>query len=59
MGYDLRSPLERVLEILNNIRDAVDSKENKTISELNYCIKMITSNQLYEANLELDPSAEG
>jgi hypothetical protein len=42
------------LEILNNIRDAIDSKESKTIQELNYCIKMITSNQLYEANIELD-----
>lgn len=59
MGMDLRSPLERVLEILNNLRDKIDSNQTKTLQEINYCIKIITSNQLYEANIEMDPSAEG
>jgi hypothetical protein len=48
--------LERVLEILNNLRDEIDIDETKIISELNYCIKMISSNQLYEAKLEIDPN---
>jgi hypothetical protein len=43
-GLDLRSPLERVLEILNNLRDKIDSNEAKIIQELNYCIKTIISN---------------
>jgi hypothetical protein len=30
-GYDLRSPLERVLEILNHIRDQVDVDQTKVI----------------------------
>lgn len=58
-GYDLRSPLERVLEILNDLRDSVDTDETKIIQDLNYCINMISSNQLYEAKLEFDPDSEG
>lgn len=30
-GYDLRSPLEKVLEILNDVRDSVDLGETKMI----------------------------
>ena len=30
-GYDLRSPLERVLEILNDIRDSIDPGEVKMV----------------------------
>mmetsp|Transcript_45376 Transcript_45376/g.33161 ORF Transcript_45376/g.33161 Transcript_45376/m.33161 type:complete len:269 (+) Transcript_45376:178-984(+) len=51
---DLRSPLERVLEILSEIRDRLDYGEDKTIEDLNYCIKMISSSKLYEANFELE-----
>eukprot|EP00347_Sterkiella_histriomuscorum_P005745 403355433 len=53
-GYDLRSPLERVLEILNSLRDQIDVEQAKVIQDLNYCIKIISSNQLYEANLDFD-----
>lgn len=51
---DLRSPLERVLEILNDLRDRLDSGEDKTVEELNYCVKMISSNKLYEANIDME-----
>lgn len=44
MGFDIRSPLERVLEILNTLRDQLDVDETKVINELNYCIKIISSN---------------
>jgi flagellin-specific chaperone FliS len=57
MGYDLRAPLEKVLEILNQLRDQIDTEEDKVIKDLNYCIKMISSNQLYEAKLEIDPES--
>ncbi|CDW90418.1 3 5-cyclic nucleotide phosphodiesterase family protein [Stylonychia lemnae] len=57
-GYDLRSPLERVLEILNGLRDQLDIEETKIIQDLNYCIKVISSNQLYEANLDFDGQLE-
>jgi hypothetical protein len=40
----LKSPLERVLEILNTLRDAVDTNETRVIEDLNYCIKIISSN---------------
>lgn len=50
-GYGLKSPLERVLEILTKLRDQVDLSERTVISELAYCIRVISSNQLYEAEL--------
>jgi len=31
LGYDLRSPLEKVLEILNGLRDSLDTSEKKVI----------------------------
>jgi hypothetical protein len=37
-------PVEKVLEILNNLRDLIDPEEKKVVQELNYCIKMISSN---------------
>ena len=54
MGFDLRSPLERVLEILNRLRDEVDIDETRIINDINYCIKVISSNSLYEANIDLE-----
>ena len=49
LGYDLRSPLEKVLEILNGLRDGLDNNEKKLVADINYCIKMISSNKLYDA----------
>jgi hypothetical protein len=43
-GIDLRTPLERVLEILNTVRDNLDSSEKKVFEDLNFCIKIISSN---------------
>ena len=57
-GYDLRSPLERVLEILNDIRDSIDPNEERMISEMNYCIKQISSNKLYEAEIDIEEPDE-
>ena len=51
LGYDLRSPLEKVLDILNNLRDKLDPDEVKIIADLNFCIKTISSNRLYEADI--------
>lgn len=53
-GYQLSSPLEKVLDILGNLRDKIDSGEGKIIQDLNYCIKMIQSNQLYEAKIDIE-----
>jgi hypothetical protein len=44
LAYDMISPVEKVLEILNNLRDLIDPEEKKVVQELNYCIKMISSN---------------
>jgi len=56
-GYDLRSPLEKVLEILADVRNAIDEGEIRMIQDMNYCIKMINTNKLYEAELDLmDPN---
>lgn len=52
LGYDLSTPLEKVLEILNSVRDNMDSSEGKFIQDLNYVIKIIQSNKLYEVDLD-------
>lgn len=46
----VKSPLETVLEILNGIRDKIDAGELKVIADLNHCIKLISSNKLYDAD---------
>jgi flagellin-specific chaperone FliS len=50
----LKAPLEKVLDILNGLRDQIDVDQQQIIADLNYCIKMISGNQLYEAKLDLD-----
>ena len=54
----MKSPVEKVLEILNNLRELIDPDEKKVVSDINYCIKMISSNQLYEANYNLEDIEE-
>ena len=54
----MRSPLEKVLEILNEARDMFDPTESKIIKDINYCIKMISSNKLYEAELDIGENEE-
>jgi len=49
--YHVSSPAEIVNEILWEIRDMVDS-DDKLTEDLNYCIKMVSSGKLYEANIE-------
>ena len=53
-GYDMNSPLENVIRILTELVAQVDSSESAIITDLNYCIKAITSNQLYEAEIIFD-----
>jgi hypothetical protein len=43
-GYDMRSPLEQVIEILARIRDLLDQHERSLIVDINYCLKVISSN---------------
>lgn len=50
----MRSPLERVLEIMNNLISKLDSNCEREIEDINYCIKMISSNKLYEANIDME-----
>ena len=54
----MKSPVEKVLEILNHLRELIDPDEKKVVSDINYCIKMISSNQLYEANYNLEDIEE-
>ena len=53
-GYDLVSPLEKVVSILTEIKNMIDQDQTKLIMDLNYCLKMISSNKLYEAELDID-----
>lgn len=54
--YHVASPAEIVNEILCEIRDLIDNDE-KMLEDINYCIKMVSSGKLYEANI--DVQAEG
>ena len=54
----MKSPVEKDLEILNHLRELIDPDEKKVVSDINYCIKMISSNQLYEANYNLEDIEE-
>jgi len=49
--YHVASPAEIVNEILWDIRDMVEN-DDKMIEDLNYCIKMVSSGKLYEANID-------
>jgi prepilin signal peptidase PulO-like enzyme (type II secretory pathway) len=48
-GYDLRSPLERVIAILEEFKSLIDPGDEKLNNDMSYCITMISSNKLYEA----------
>lgn len=52
-GVDLRTPQEIIIEYLVNIQERLDSND-KAFEQLNYCINMISSNRLYEADLSGD-----
>lgn len=43
-GYDMKSPLEQVIEILTRLRDFIDVSEKSMIGDINYCLKVISSN---------------
>jgi len=49
--YHVMSPAEIVNEILCKIRDMVES-DDKLLEDINYCIKMVSSGKLYEANID-------
>ena len=53
-GGVFKSPMERVIEILNDVRDSLSTSEKRVIADLNYCIKMITTNKLYSTSLDFD-----
>jgi len=57
---DMRAPVEKVIEILSNHRDILiaEDAEQSQINELNYCISMVQSDKLYEADFELDEKSD-
>jgi hypothetical protein len=52
LGYDLRSPLEKVLDILKDISGKLSDEESKIKEDIAFCAKIIQSGKLYEVNLE-------
>jgi signal transduction histidine kinase len=56
--YELRTPIERVLFILRSLKSKIDgSSEAKLIEDLSYCLRIIASNNLYDAELVVRGSA--
>ena len=40
--FEIKSTVEKVVEILTDLRDNLDSEEIKIMADLNFCIKMIS-----------------
>jgi hypothetical protein len=36
------------------MRDCIDLNDEKMLQDMNYCIKMISSNKLYDAEIDLN-----
>ncbi len=53
-GFEIKSTVEKVVDILTTIRDGLDMEEAKYMSDLNFCIKMILQNKLYDADLNAE-----
>mmetsp|Transcript_33558 Transcript_33558/g.24202 ORF Transcript_33558/g.24202 Transcript_33558/m.24202 type:complete len:209 (-) Transcript_33558:1275-1901(-) len=53
---DVRTPSEIITEMLVNLRDRINV-DDASIGDLNYCLKMIASNRLYEADVDLGESS--
>ena len=49
--FGIQTPVERVLEILNSMRDMIEPSERKLIQDINYCIEMISTNKLYDVDI--------
>ena len=49
--FHVKAPAEIVNEILCEIRDMIQN-DDKLLEDINYCIKMVSSGKLYEANFE-------
>jgi len=54
--YHVSTPAEVVNEILCEVRDMIVN-DDKLVEDMNYCIKMVNSGKIYEANI--DENAEG
>lgn len=56
--YDISSPMEKVIQILQEVRELI--VDPGMYKDVNYCIKEINSGKLYEANIDSGISdAEG
>ena len=51
---DMRPPLEIILEILAEIQQRLNPSERRLIANVQYCIRKVQSNKLYEAELPPD-----
>ena len=55
----MRAPFENVMEILATIRSNINPGERKYLEDLNYCIKVIGSNKLYDMSSILNKAENG
>lgn len=54
LGYSVTTPAERIIDILNELRERIPKEEDEMVNDLNFCIKMIGKGQIYEATLEME-----
>ena len=55
---DLRAPVEKIISILTNHRDMMleEGADSSLVQEINYCLQMILSDKLYDADIDIDES---
>ena len=53
---DYKSPLERTIEILSNLKDSIDDQQS--VRDIDFCLKNISNGKLYELEMN-EPEALG
>lgn len=49
--YDVKSPVEKIIEILKNLQENL-KKEEEDVKKIAWCIEIISNNRLYDPILE-------
>jgi hypothetical protein len=58
IGYTVTTASERIIDILNELRERMPKNERSIVADLNFCIKKIGEGKIYEATLEFQDGME-
>ena len=54
---DISMPIEKIMSVLNEIRDKIPLQEKKLTQDLDYCIEMISRNKMFSPNIFNDKNS--